>query len=73
MENKFFMAVFGVVIFSSKNLTGKLLAPYFNEFAELGMNFEKAVSAKDVAILWQTICEVLYVASLKLAQMTGAN
>lgn len=69
------MIVFGSVwscdIFIKK-LDWKI-AITLHEFAESGMNIEKAAGAKDVAILWQAICEVLYVASLKMAQMTGAN
>ena len=42
------LAVYGVVMFSSKKLTGKLLAPNFNVFNILGMKFKKAVGTKDV-------------------------
>ncbi len=60
-------------MFSSKKLTGKLLAPNFNVFKELGMKLEKAVGTKDVATVQQAICEVLYVASLNFVHMKGAK
>ncbi len=52
-------------MFSSKKLTGKLLAPNFNVFTKLGIKLEKAVGTKDVATVRRAICEVLYLASLK--------
>ena len=60
-------------MFSSKKLIGKLLAPNFNVFKELGMRLEKAVGTKDVATVQQAICEVLYVANLNLVHMKGAK
>ncbi len=46
--NDYSLAVYGVVMFSSKKLTGKLLVPNFNVFNELGVKLEKAVGMTDV-------------------------
>ncbi len=71
--NDYSLAVYGVVMFSSKKLTGKLLVPNFNEFKELGVKLDKAVRTKDVVTVQKAICEVLYIASLKLVCMKGAK
>ena len=49
--NDYSLAVYGVVMFSSKKLTGKLLVSNFNVFKELGVKLEKAVGTKDVVIV----------------------
>ena len=60
-------------MFSSKKLNGKMLVPNFNVFKELGRKLEKAVGTKDVLTFRRAICEVLYIASLKLVRMKGAK
>ena len=71
--NDYSLAVHGVVVFSSKKLNGKMLVPNFNVFKELGVKLEKAVGTKDVLTFRKAICEVLYIASLKLVRMKGAK
>ncbi len=46
--NDYSLVVYGVVVFSSKKLNGKMLVPNFNVFKELGVKLEKAVGMKDV-------------------------
>ena len=43
------LVVYGIEMFSSKKLTGELMAPNLNVFMELGMMLEKSVCSKDVA------------------------
>ena len=71
--NNYSLALYGVVMFASKILTGKLMARNFSLFKELGMKLEKAVGTKDVSTFRQAICEVLYVASLTMVHLKGAN
>lgn len=71
--NDYALAVYAVVMFSSKKLNGKMLVPNFNVFKELGVKLEKAVGTKDVLTVRRAICEVLYIASLKLVRMKGAK
>ena len=71
--NDYSLAVHGIIMFSSKKLNGKMLVPNFNVFKELGRKLEKAVGTKDVLTFRRAICEVLYIASLKLVRMKGAK
>ncbi len=49
------LAVYGVVMFSSKKLTGKFLAPNFNVFKELGMRLEKQLVPRMLPQLYRNM------------------
>ncbi len=50
--NDYSLAVYGVVMFASKKLNGKLLVPSFNVLKKSGVKLKKAVVTKDVI----TVC-----------------
>lgn len=71
--NNYSLSVYGVVMFCSKNLTGRLVLPQFNVFLDMGTNLKTAISTNDVNSVRLALCKSIYVAGLKLVRVDGAK
>ncbi len=71
--NNYSLSVYGVVMFCSKNLTGRLVLPQFNVFLDMGTNLKTAIATNDVNSVRLALCKSIYVAGLKLVRVDGAK
>jgi len=67
------LAVHGVVVFCSKLVPGRYSVKSCNVFVDLAEKLKTAVGTSNVTMFRQAICEVLYLASLKLVNMNKAK
>ena len=72
-SNDFSLAVHGVVVFSSKLLTGMYSVKGCNVFIDLAVKLQRAIDSSDVVNVRKAICGVLYLASLKLVNLNKAK
>ena len=71
--NDFSLAVNGVVVFCSNVLGGMYSTTSYNVFVDLAEKLKKAIGTSNVTVFRQAICEVLYLASLKLVHLNKAK
>ena len=71
--NDFSLAVHRVVVFCSKHVSGMYSVKSHNVFVDLAEKLKKAVGTLNITMFRQAICEVLYLASLKLVNLKKAK
>ncbi len=71
--NNFSLAVHGVVVFCSQQVTRMHSFKHCNVFIDLAVKLQRAIDTSNVIKVRQAICEVLYLASLKLVNVNMAK
>ena len=71
--NDFSLAVHGIVVFCSNLVTGMYSVKNCNVFVDLAEKLKKALQSSNVTMFRKAICEVLYVACLKMVSLNNAK